>query len=130
MLVLRTRSAHAGLVSSPCRSVFSTLAWLSIFAARARRSERDCAGVAGIDDPVHRAAPRRAAVTGEAAMAMRMSHVELQRFSVPHQVDAEFETDQLDLRAARFRVVELTPEGALVARVSWTESGPRSARST
>jgi CheY-like chemotaxis protein len=54
-----------------------------------------------------------------------LSNRECDRLQISREVGADFETDQLDLFPARFRVVEVTAQGVRVVRLSW--SGPEPA---
>jgi hypothetical protein len=53
-----------------------------------------------------------------------LSNRECDRLGVRREMGAEFETDQLELLVARFRVIDVTPAGVRVTRVSWSTPPP------
>jgi hypothetical protein len=53
-----------------------------------------------------------------------LSNRECERLGVRREIGAEFETDQLELLVARFRVIDVRAAGVRVTRVSWSTPPP------
>jgi len=56
---------------------------------------------------------------------VRLTTNDLKQLGVPAEIDGEFETNLLEVRAARFRITGISPRGVDVVVVKWLEAERR-----
>jgi hypothetical protein len=55
---------------------------------------------------------------------VRLTTNDLKQLGVSAEIDGEFETNLLEVRAARFRITGISPRGVDVVLVRWLETPP------